>query len=154
MKLLILWVVAAGIVSGQTMVEAGLGAGRAATGAAPAAGVGKSIAGALSNLDKTLKAADKSASSSETIVLPKDKPLPAPAKTYEPIKNAEVGLAYDDLVERFGPPSLEIAAGNGVKKLSYAGKDGTTRIEVTEGKVSSIQLAKPQQQSSVFTLPK
>ena len=146
-------VVATGVISGQAMVETGLGAGRAATSAAPAAGLGKAVAGALSNLDKALKSTDKSAAS-ETIILPKDTPPTAPAKTYEPIKNAEVGLAYDDLIERFGPPALEIATGAGIRKLTYSGRDGATRIEVTEGKVSSIQLAKSQQQSSVFTLPK
>jgi hypothetical protein len=152
MKLFLACLAAVGLMSGQTMVEAGLGAGRAAASTAPAAGLGKSIAGAMSNLDKTLKTADK-ATSSETIVLPKDTAPTAPAKTYEDIKKVEVGLAYEELVERFGPPSLEIAAGEGVRKLTYSGKEGSTRIEVKDGKVSSIQAPKPQQQSVVLTLP-
>jgi hypothetical protein len=152
MRILILCFAAGLSLSAQTMVEAGLGAARATTSTAPAAGLGKSMAGMLSNLDKTLKAADKAASS-ETIILPKETPA-APAKTYEPIKNAETGLAYEELIERFGPPSLEIAAGPGVKKLTYSGKEGTTRIEVKDGKVSTIDTVKPQQQSVVLTLPK
>jgi hypothetical protein len=155
MKLLILCAAAVGVISGQTMVEAGLGAGRAATTAAPAAGVGKSIAGAFSNLDKTLKTADKAASS-ETIVLPKDAAPSAPAKTYEDIKKAEVGLAYDELITRFGPPAMEIAAGEGVQKLTYSSKEASTRIEVKDGKVATINVVKTQQQSSamVFTMSK
>src|ERR1051326_638019 len=137
MRVLLVLTAAAAMLPAQTMVEAGLGASRAATSAAPAAGVGKAVAGAVSNLEKTLKTEKPAAS--ETIVVPKDTPPPAPAKTYEDIKKAEVGLVYAELIERFGPPSMVITAEGGVKKLTYSAKEGTTRIEVKDGKVASIK---------------
>jgi len=152
MKFLILLTAAAASLSAQTMVEAGLGAGRAATSTAPAAGVGKSLGGMMNSLDKTLKSAD---TKSETIIV-RDSSAPAPtvpAKTYEDIKKVETGLAYDELIERFGPPSLEIAGTGGVKKLTYSNKEASTQIEVKDGKVATIKTVKPQQQSSVLTLP-
>jgi hypothetical protein len=133
MRVFLLCFAATAALSAQTMVEAGLGASRAATSTAPAAGIGKSIAGAMSNLDKTLKSADKSISS-EAIVLTKDTPPPAAAKTYEPIAKAEVGIAYADLIDRFGKPAMEITGEDGVRKLSY----GATRIAVKDGKVATI----------------
>jgi hypothetical protein len=138
MRVVLLCFAATAALSAQTMVEAGLGASRAATSTAPAAGIGKSIAGAMSTLDKTLKSADKS-TSSETIVLTKDSPPPAPAKTYEPIAKAEVGLAYADLIDRFGKPAMEITGEDGIRKLSY----GTTRIQVKDGKVTAIHPPAP-----------
>jgi hypothetical protein len=132
MKVLLLSLAIAATLSAQATVEAGLGAGAAATGTAPASGIGKSIAGMMKTMDKTLKSADKTAS--ETIVIPKDTPAPAPAKTYEPIAKAEVGLAYADLIERFGKPAMEITGEDGVKKLTY----GATRIQVKDGKVATI----------------
>jgi hypothetical protein len=67
-----------------------------------------------------------------------------------------VGLAYDELITRFGPPAMEIAAGEGVQKLTYSSKEASTRIEVKDGKVATINVVKTQQQSSamVFTMSK
>ena len=48
-----------GTLYGQAAVEAGLGASRAGTMTAPAAGVGKAIAGAFGTLEKTTKSAEK-----------------------------------------------------------------------------------------------
>jgi hypothetical protein len=137
MKLLILCAAAAATLAAQTMVEAGLGASRAATSAAPAAGVGKAVAGALSNLDKTLKSAEKT--TSETVILPRDTKPATPAKTYEDIGKAEVGLAYDELLERFGPPAMQITGEDGIRKLTY----GATKVQVKDGKVLAINAPKP-----------
>ena len=143
-----------GALHAQATVEYGLGAGRAATTAAPAKDLGKSIAGVLGSLDKTLKNAKSSA---ETLSITagssgaEAKPA-APPKIYEDIKKAEVGTDYDTLISRFGPASLEAAGEDGAKKLTYSGKDGTTRIEVKDGKVTAIDTLKPQ--ASVLVLPK
>ena len=64
----------------------------------------------------------------------------------------EVGLEYDELIKRFGPPALEMEIEGGGKKLTYAGKAGSTQIEVKDGKVAVVKLPQPQQ--SVLTLPK
>ena len=144
----------AGTLYAQTAVEYGLGAGRAATTTAPARGLGKSVAGAFGSLDKTLKSgqtSEKPAVEVITVSTSSKVAPPVPAKNYEDIARAEVGLAYDDLVERFGPPSLEVAGSGETRKLTYAGKAGSTQIEVKEGKVSAINAPKPP--AGVFTLP-
>jgi hypothetical protein len=136
----------AGTLYGQAVVEAGLGASRAATSTAPAAGIGKSIAGAFGSLNKTLNASGQSGDTVKTeVVTVRSTLATAPklsGKTYEPIAKAEVGLDYDELIERFGPAALEVAGEGGVKKLTYPGKYGTTQVEVKEGKVSAVNLPK------------
>jgi hypothetical protein len=153
MKMLLLFSAAAAL-HAQTMVEAGTLTGATSGAAAASKGVGKSIGGVFTNLDKTLQAGK--AAASETIIVRDSAPATAtpalPAKTYEDIKKAEAGLAYDDLIERFGPPALEVAGAGGVKKLTYSSKNGSTQIEVKDGKVAAINTTKPQ--SAVFTLPK
>jgi hypothetical protein len=144
----------------QTAVEAGLGAARAGTMTAPAKEVGKGIAGAFGNLEKVLKSGDKGQSdtSSSTVTSSKEsagaKPAaPAkPAPIYEDIKKVEVGLEYDELIRRFGPPALEVENVGGGKKLTYSSKAGSTQLEVKDGKVAAVNLPKAQQ--SVFILPK
>ena len=51
-----LWMAMSGIAAGQAIMESGLGAARAATTAAPAKGVGKSLSGLAGSLEKALKA--------------------------------------------------------------------------------------------------
>jgi hypothetical protein len=146
----------AGTLYGQAAVEAGLGAARAVTSTAPAAGLGKSIGGAFGSLDKALKSgqsADQPATevivvrSSSTAAAPKD-----PAKTYEDIRKAEAGMEYDELVRRFGPAAIVMAGEGGIRKLSYPGKDGSTQVEVKDGKVLAVNAPKPQ--PGVLVLPK
>ena len=137
MKLFILWAVTAASLYAQAAVEYGLGASRAATSAAPAAGVGKAVAGALTNLDKTIKSAAKT--SSETIVLPRETKPAAPAKKYEDIAKAEVGLDYSELLDRFGPPAMQITGEDGIRKLTY----GATKVQIKDGKVLAIIAPRP-----------
>ena len=155
MKLMLLFC-AAGTMAlrAQATVETGLGAARAATTTAPAAGLGKSLSGIVGGLDKALKPAQvEVVPAGGKAGAPAAQALPAiPAKTYEDLKKAEVGLEYEVLIERFGPPSLETAGEDGRKVLSYSGKEGSTRIEIKDGKVSSITAVRPQ--SSVFVLPR
>ena len=154
MRVLILFSAAIAVLPAQTMVESS--AITSGTSGA-AAGAGKTIGGVFKNLDKTLKT-DKPAAS-ETVVVrdggkaAKNTPA-APAKTYEDIKLAEVGMEYDELVRRFGPAALEAGATGGGKTLTYSGKAGSTRIEVKDGKVSAITATAVKPQSAVFTLPK
>lgn len=150
------------IVAGQTGVEYGLGAGRAATMTAPAGKLGKGISGALSGLEKTLKsgptAAESKAGSSSVShpsaqAVPKEEAdatkAPAKAPTYESAKGIQVGMGYEELIRRFGP-ALEITTGPGKKSIVYSGKDGDTQLEVLDGKVTSVETAR--RQSAVVVL--
>jgi hypothetical protein len=152
--LLLFWAVGTATLYAQATVEAGPGAARVATTTAPAAGLGKSLAGIVGSLDKALKP-EKTEAVSAT-VKPSATAAPAapagPTKVYEDIKKAEVGMEYGVLVDRFGPPSLETASEDGHKSLTDSGKDGSTRIEIKDSKVRSITAVRPQ--SSVFVLPK
>ncbi|HXA48915.1 MAG TPA: hypothetical protein VNV86_01355 [Candidatus Acidoferrum sp.] len=145
----------AGTLYGQAAVEAGLGASRAATSTAPAAGIGKSIAGAFGSLNKTLNGGQSGDPVTTEVITVRStlatQPKPS-GKTYENIAKAEVGLEYDALIQRFGPAALEVAGEGGVKKLTYPGKDGSTQVEVKEGKVSAVNL--PKAQPGVMVLPK
>ena len=137
---------------GQAAVEAGLGAARAVTSTAPAAGLGKSIAGAFGTLDKTLKT-DKPATEVITVRSSSTPPAPkTPARTYEDIRKAEIGMEYETLIERFGPAALEMAGEGGIRKLTYPGKEGSTQVEVKEGKVLAVNLPKPP--AGVLLLPR
>ena len=155
------------VVSAQASVEYGANASRAAITATQTKGLGKSISNALENLDKTSgldkagkaqpqeKTRSRGASQTTakgTVAKEQAKPAeaaPAPVATpvYEDLKNLEAGLSYEDLVRRFGPPTLEMA-GTGVKRtLTYQRLEGFTDIEIENGKVLSIK--KPMSSGSV-----
>src|SRR5262249_41925088 len=84
--------------SAQAAVEAGLGASRAAISSAPARGIGKSIAGLAGKVEK---AADSRA---EVIVVKTtaDSKPAEPVVKHEDPAGIEAGLAYDEMVRRFG----------------------------------------------------
>jgi hypothetical protein len=130
----------------QAMVENALGAGRAATTTAPAAGVGKSVNGLAGAVDSLLKAAPGAASSSAPAVQnvhgtsTRGTVLPAPrpgAKYEDPVK-IEAGMAYEDVLRRFGPPSLQFTDGPDSISLNYRSKQGPVRVEMEAGKVSAV----------------
>jgi hypothetical protein len=127
--------------AGQAAVEAGLGAARAATTAAPAAGIGKAISGLAGNLDKAVKA-DAPAKVTTVKVAPAPTKKPAPAATnWEDPGGIEAGLSYGELVRRFGPPAMEITGESG-KSLTYLGKAGTFQLEIRDEQVASIDKPK------------
>jgi hypothetical protein len=132
---------------GQAAVEAGLGASRAATSTAPAKGLGKSMAGIAGTLDKALKPAQKEADelpAKSPVTTAKAAPAPtsAPAPKYEDAAAIEPGLAYADLVRRFGPPAMSTTY-DGETTLSYSGKAGMYQLKVVEGKVKSLEKPQP-----------
>ena len=122
---------------------------------AAASGIGKAISGIAGTLDKTVKSEPAAAAASGPAPAPAAKsattrsrtpakrasasrPKPVvPARTYEDVKNLEVGLSYADAVRRFGPPSMQFATATG-KSLTYANKDGMTQVEVRDGVIASI----------------
>jgi len=144
-----LWLTVTGIASGQVLVESGLGAARAATTTAPAAGLGKSISGLTGSLDKALKAGQPDSGTRSGLSAPAatakapaaaDGAAPAAVKFEDP-NLIEVGLHYADLVRRFGPPSLEITGETG-KTLTYTSKAGAFHLDVENGQVTSIRKPK------------
>jgi len=135
----------------QDMVEHALGTGRAATTTAPAKGLGKSVSGLGSALDGLLKsghgvaAASPVSASSETehrtVVIESEAPA-KPAPTFEDAIHIEQGMTYEDMLRHFGPPSLQITDEQGASWLDYASKSGSVRVELQDGKVSSVELPK------------
>jgi len=142
-----------GTAAGQASVEYGAAAAHAATAAGAAS---KGAAGVFNSLDKKLKSATdpavpktgasapsrpptaepKTAAKTTTAPTPPEKVAPSPSEpTYEDPAGIRVGLAYDELLARFGPPSLEIIAGPGARSLDYITKDGGVRVECQDGKV-------------------
>ena len=146
-----LWFAMAGTASAQAAVEAGLGAGRAATTAAPAQGIGKSMSGLAGALDRALKSGQPSSDarpSASTTVKPAAKApalsasaAPAPTPNWEDPAKIDTGLGYDELVRRFGPPAMAISDGT-ERSLTYRGKDGIYQFELKDEVVASI--VKPQ----------
>jgi hypothetical protein len=141
----------AGPASGQTVVEAGLGAAGAAAAAGPAKGIGKSISGMFGTLDKALKQAqlvsDEQPLAATTVKPAAKTASPAASASTEPPPNREdpsgiePGLGYEELVRRFGPSTMAITNSAG-KSLTYRGKDGVFQVEVRDGAVATI--VKPQ----------
>jgi hypothetical protein len=156
-----------GVLAGQAMVEYGLGAGRAASSAAPAAGVKKAVGGVAGSLDKVLKTGQGSSESGSPgaprVVGPTqagateqagvDTPAPvpaAPAKIYEDPSGIRAGMAKDELVRRFGPPTLEVVGASGGKVLTYSGKNGIIQLEMSNEKVALVAAMTPQQAAVVL----
>jgi hypothetical protein len=149
-----LWFAMAGTASAQAVLEYGLGASRAATTTAPAAGIGKSMSGLAGSVDKALKAAGKQSSETQpaaaaatatstgakTPTTVAEAP-PAPTPNWEDPSGIEPGLDYEELVRRFGPSAMAITDGT-ERSLTYRGKDGMFQLKVLDGAVKSI--AKPQ----------
>jgi hypothetical protein len=144
--------------AGQAAVEYGLGAGRAATTAAPAKGIGKSMSGLADSLDKAVKAGQqasdvkpspatpgqpvaKRTTSNAKTVSPSINTAPPPTPKWEDASGISTGLSYGELARRFGPPALEITNASGTS-LIYSGKDGMFQIEMQGGTVTSIEKPK------------
>jgi hypothetical protein len=158
-----LWLTMAGTAAGQAVVEAGLGAAGSATAAASSRSVGNAISGLAGSLDKAIKAGQQDSdapSAASSTVVPKAAPAaktppssssspsshtanaaaPPPPKWEDP-SGIQAGLSYAELVRRFGPPALEISGETG-RSLTYAGKDGTFRLDVVGDQVTSIRKPK------------
>jgi hypothetical protein len=159
-----------GPAAGQAMVENALAAGATAGTATPARSLKNGIGGMFDTLDKTLKSAqdqtDLKERSSGIIQLdapPTAKPktagittpaqpppgdmvhdmvhaLPPPA--YEDPATIQVGMGYEELLRRFGPPALEFTDGPNRKIMSYLRKSGGVQVEFRDGKVTSAEKPK------------
>ena len=166
---ILLWATFCPTSIGQAAAEYGLGAGRAATTAAPAGNVANGISGVFDSLTKaagaeTGRAAPASdspnteprrtaahktgrrtqakrstlpakvATPDATSATPSTH-APPPAPVYEDARQIQAGIAYDELVRRFGPPSMSVTTESGANTLWYSSRDGNYQVEVQDGKV-------------------
>ena len=148
----------------QVAVEYGLGAGRAATTAAPARSLGQGIGGVFNSLSKTLEAAPSGAGSQRTAAAANKSAPSAPAKkadgalpaalpvTTEDPAGIQAGMDYGEVIRRFGQPGMEVTGDQAGKTLWYTGKSGTVQVGIEKGKVASIENGKPPESASI-TLP-
>ena len=61
-------------------------------------------------------------------------PVP-PAPRYEDPPKIQAGIGYDELVRRFGPPSMSITTGPNRSMLLYSSGGTSYQVEVEDGKV-------------------
>jgi len=134
-----LFLFAGSFLYGQAMVESGLGAARAATMSAPAAGIGKSISGLAESAGKAMSATPGSSVTQVNVVRSSVTRPATVHAAYADVRTAPVGTAYEDLIARFGPPFLEMTFDGGLERLTYPGRDGSTRVEIRDGKVASVE---------------
>jgi hypothetical protein len=156
-----------GILSGQVILEAPLGASRAITTTkAPAARANKAIRGVVGSLDKVVKTPQEVADSAspdasretgtapvEQVIVWTPAPTPAvPAKIYEDPKGIRAGMASEELIRRFGPPALEVMGASSGRTLTYSGKSGTIQLELRDEKVASLGPMNRQQATVILPL--
>ena len=142
-----LWLGMPGTAAGQAIMEAGLGAARATTTAAPAKGVGKSLSGLAGSIEKALKAQSAgpveqpsvaAASPAVPTPLAAANATPAQESAWEDPGAIETGVTYEELIRRFGPYSMAISDST-QKLLTYRGKTGVFQVRLQDGKVAAIE---------------
>ena len=118
-------------------------AGGSATGAAQHQKTGKEIGGVWNSLSKTLQGSP-APPAKRTPASAKKAPAPAipqAATVHEDPSVIPVGIAYEDVVRRFGTPSFEITTSPLTKTLSYQSKDGGVDVDLQDGKVINVAKA-------------
>ena len=71
---------------------------------------------------------------------PATPPSPAPpAPVYEDPQQIRAGIGYDEMVRRFGPPSMSITTGPGASTLRYSTNHGSDyQVDVEDGRVIAV----------------
>lgn len=152
---------------GQASVEYGTGAAAASGSAGPLKGLSDTLKSVLgrsavkSSPDTSVPTAASKATTStssrtpsrpatrkKTAARPSSGALatpvaaPVPKPTYEDPNQIKVGMDYDELLRRFGPPTIAFAHGPSGKTLSYFSKDGPMQVEFEDGKVTAAAKSK------------
>jgi hypothetical protein len=150
----VLLVALCGAARAQAVVEHGAVAGASGAAAAGSRKTGKQVRSVWNALDKTLppppnqvgspavssrRKAPRQPASSKT---DSNSEVPAPAAIHEDPSGLQPGVAYEEVVQRCGAPSFEVATGPATKTLAYAGKNGGIDVELQDGKVIRIAPAK------------
>jgi hypothetical protein len=122
--------------------------------------ISKEIGGVWGSLDRTIKSQD-GGSSRETSPGRTVQRTPiqyrrrkasgnrGASTNYEDPRRIQPGLSYEELIRRFGPASFEVSTGPGTKTLAYPGKGGDIDIELVDGKVTAVAVAKAQEAAVV-----
>src|ERR1022692_136097 len=156
-----------GMLAGQVILERALITGGSAAATTPARGVKKSVSGVMGSLDRVMKtgqgAADsgspggaraaEAAQPGEVEAVSEEAPAPVtmgPAKIYEDPLGIRAGMANEELVRRFGPPSLEVIGASNGRLLTYSGKNGIIQLELRNEKVTLVSAMNPQQAAVVL----
>ena len=63
---------------------------------------------------------------------------PTPGPDYEDPRRIQAGIGYEEMVRRFGPPSIKITAHSGRSTLSYSKRPTLVQVEVQDGRVISV----------------
>jgi len=148
------------LASAQAAIEYAAGAAAAASTAGAAKSAGKSVAGALEKLNRTLDQGS-SAEPETAATAPRSKaaarrttpaakaqraataaapaaPAAAAAPAFEDPWGIQEGMLYADVVRRFGPPSLALTTGPGEQTLSYMKNGASFDVKVSNGKVAAV----------------
>lgn len=136
---------------GQAMAEHAAASGAAATVAAPMKSVGKSISSALNNAGKALDKTQaepsrrRPARGSAVHSHPRSTPpaqgvsveSPKVFVSYEDPNGIQAGIAYEELLRRFGQPSMIITGEDGQQQMIYTRNGHTAEVLVRDGVVVS-----------------
>jgi hypothetical protein len=150
--------------AGQAIAEYSLGAGRAATTTAPAHNPGKQIGGVLDTLNKTVKAGEgQAAPEAKSSTVSKRPATTAPVKTkiasnkaspaaivYEDPRHIQAGIDYEELVRRFGPPSMAVTTRPGRQMLTYAAREGAVAVEMENDRAVTVATEQARQSAVVL----
>jgi hypothetical protein len=139
-----------GIIVAQAMVENAIISGAGANSAAPIRWTGKAIGSAAQTVSKTLepetasKSSKRGRRSARTVPPRIETPVEAEAKaeaSFEDPSAIPQGLEYEELVRRFGPPSLQLTTGPADATLSYVSNQKSVGVIMHNGKVASVRKA-------------
>ena len=139
----------------QSVTEYGSMASKSSTVGQRANSIGKEIGGVWGSLDKTIKSQDGGSSQGASPGRPaqhtpvrsrrKAPGSRAAAAIHEDPSRIQPGLAYEDVIRRFGPASFEVSTGPGTKTMAYPGKNGGIDVELLDGKVVKVATARTEE---------
>jgi hypothetical protein len=68
-----------------------------------------------------------------------------PVAVYEDPGTILIGTEYEEVVRRFGPPTLAITTQVGVQTLRYLSAGSPVKVQMRDGKVASVDNSNPSQ---------
>jgi hypothetical protein len=132
----------------QATTEYGSMAGKSATAGKRANSISHHIGGIWGSLDKTITGSQQHAPSQRTAQharrQSRRRAHTASAMHEDPSRIAP-GIAYQDLIRRFGPATFAVTSGPRTSTLVYPGKNGDINVELLDGKVTRVVPPSPQQ---------
>ena len=141
----------------QAITEYGSMAGKSATVGKRANSISNEIGGIWGSLDKTIKGSQQHSAPQSTSPGRAAQRASRPAKRrthtasaiHEDPARIQTGIAYEELIRRFGPAAYEVTSGPRTKTVVYAGKSGDINVELLDDKVTHVVPPQPQQAATV-----